>query len=169
MTSNETFSYPTKDLKWHRYYLDMAKHVSTMSKDPSTKVGAVIVDPVLNSVVSTGYNGFPDGVEDLPERIADRDTKLMLTAHAEANAIWRSPRRPEGCDIYVYPTLMIPGSCPQCALGIKQSGIKRVFYYKNYNLSKRWEDLAKFTRIIFDEGGVQYCGIDTSVYEDCDE
>jgi dCMP deaminase len=59
--------------KWDKNFLQLAKTVSTFSKDPSTKVGAVIVDDD-NRVISIGYNGFPKGIKDdnrLDNRVVD--------------------------------------------------------------------------------------------------
>ena len=71
-------------VKWDRRYLHLAQEVSRWSKDPSTKVGAVIVNS-LGQVVGTGYNGFPRGVSDTDERYLDRDVKYKMICHAEQN------------------------------------------------------------------------------------
>src|SRR3989344_2191240 len=72
--------------KWDRRFLALAEHVAQWSKDPSTKTGAVIVDP-NNRVVSLGYNGFPRGVNDLPERLSNRELKYKIIVHCERNAL----------------------------------------------------------------------------------
>ena len=72
--------------KWIARFSDLAKEVSSWSKDPSSRVGAVIVRPD-RTVASVGFNGFPRGVEDSQDVIADRDAKLLRTIHAELNAI----------------------------------------------------------------------------------
>ena len=66
--------------KWDLRFIELAKLVSTWSKDPSTQTGAVIVDP-NRRVVSVGYNGFPIGVDDDPERYANRDLKYKMIVH----------------------------------------------------------------------------------------
>jgi dCMP deaminase len=71
---------------WDAYFIGIAREVSTASKDPSTKVGAVIVRPDW-TVAAMGYNGFPRGIADTPERLNDRETKYALVTHAEVNAI----------------------------------------------------------------------------------
>ena len=142
-------------MKWHKFFLETAKHVSTMSKDPSTKVGAVIVDS-SRRIVATGYNGFPRGVVDSQSRYEDRDMKYKLIVHAEANAIISA--RGEGCSIYIYPTLMIPACCPECAKLIVQSGIKHVYYY-DATPEPRWEELSKYSEILLKEGKVSYNNI----------
>lgn len=140
---------------WHQKFLGLAKHVSTWSKD-STKVGAVIVDPDTNNIISIGYNGFPRGVNDDMERITNRETKLKLTVHAEINAILNSNKSVRGCDLYVYPTMMVPPCCPDCAKAVTNAGIKNVYGYANENLSERWEELSNWTKILFNEGGVKF-------------
>lgn len=146
------------DLKWHIRFLELAKHISTWSKDPSTKVGAVIVDPETKQIVGTGYNGFPRGVDDSEERYADRETKYKLVVHAELNAILNANKFVRGCDIYVYPTMMIPNSCPECCKAIAQSGIKRLFGFTPTEEASRhtkWKDLEKYSKIIQMENGFE--------------
>jgi dCMP deaminase len=71
--------------KWDKNFLELAKTVSTFSKDPSTQVGAVIVDDDKR-VISIGYNGFPKGVRD-DHRLDNRELKYEMIVHAEANAL----------------------------------------------------------------------------------
>ena len=71
---------------WNDYFFDLCEVISRKSKDPSTKVGAVIVNSG-NSIISTGYNGFPIGVDDLVESRYERPEKYTWTCHAEENAI----------------------------------------------------------------------------------
>lgn len=139
--------------KWHNRFLELAKHVSTWSKD-TTKVGAVIADPYTRKVVGMGYNGFPRNVDDSPDRYLDRDTKLKFVCHAELNAILNANGPVNGCDIYVYPTMMKPNSCPECAKAIVQSGIRTLYYYEGDNLSPKWVELEKFSKAILGEGRV---------------
>lgn len=103
---------------WDYRFLDLAEHVGRWSKDPSTKVGAVIVRPD-RTIASLGYNGFPRGVADQYE---DREHKLLRTVHAEMNAILSSRDQLNGCTLYVSP--LFP--CSQCAAAIIQAGITQV-------------------------------------------
>ena len=64
--------------KWDNRFYDLAAYIADWSKDPSTKVGAVIVDPKNKRIVSTGFNGFPFGVEDTAERLENRDVKYEM-------------------------------------------------------------------------------------------
>jgi dCMP deaminase len=85
--------------KWDTRFLDLAALVASWSKDPSTKVGAVIVRPD-RTVASLGYNGFPRGVADTESRYEDRETKYQLVVHAEANAIISAGESVKGMTMY---------------------------------------------------------------------
>jgi len=129
--------------------LGMAKHTAQLSKDPSTKVGAVIFDP-KRRIVSAGYNGFARGVNDTPERLENRDVKYRLVLHAEKNAIMFATAPLEGCTIAVtHPC------CAQCAAVIIQSGIKHVIWPKpDAAFVSRWAEDMALTNMQFAEAGV---------------
>lgn len=135
-------------MKWDLRFLELAKHISTWSKDPSTKVGAVIVDD-KKRIVSLGYNGFPIGINDSYEKLENRETKLKIIVHAERNAIIFANRALDGCTLYTYPFM----PCSVCAGIVIQSGIKRVVSYQTSN--KRWIDDFVVTMDMFDEAGVE--------------
>jgi dCMP deaminase len=145
--------------KWNKRFLDLAAHISSWSKDPSTKVGAVIVDPETKHVVSIGYNGFPKGINDTEDRLNERETKLHYVCHAELNAILNADRSVRGCYIYVYPTIMEPACCSECAKTIVQSGIKRVYGYKASSVSERWKKSGEYSQTILIEGNVRYISV----------
>ena len=73
--------------KWDKRFLEMAKVVSTWSKDPSTKVGTVAVRN--RTVIAQGYNGFPRGIKD-DDRYNDREIKYKFIVHSEMNAIYNA-------------------------------------------------------------------------------
>jgi dCMP deaminase len=104
--------------EWERRFLTLAEHIGHWSKDPSTRVGAVIVRPD-KTIASMGYNGFPRGAEDL---YTSRDVKLMRTVHAELNAILSAREPLHGYTIFISP--LFP--CANCAAAIIQAGIKSV-------------------------------------------
>jgi dCMP deaminase len=81
--------------KWDGRFLDLAVFVGDWSKDPSTKVGAVLVRPD-RTIAGLGFNGFPRGVLDHPERYDDRPTKYEMVVHAEMNALLSSRESLEG-------------------------------------------------------------------------
>jgi dCMP deaminase len=135
--------------KWDSRMLALAKLVATWSKDPSTGVGAVIVDS-KHRIVSVGFNGFPRGVSDSDKTLLDREEKLRRTIHAEENALLFASRPVEGCIIYVtHPP------CARCAAKLIQAGIVRVVASTPANtFTDRWgEDLCSAADM-FKEAGV---------------
>lgn len=145
-------------IKWDRRFLQLAREVSRWSKDPSTKVGAVLVND-LGQVVGTGYNGFPRGVEDTEDRYLDRDRKYKFIVHAEVNAILLAGQAARGSTLYVYPTFDIPPVCHECAKVIIQSGVKRVVGWtpspEDKERAKRWADSINTARMMLNEAGVE--------------
>ncbi|HEY2861647.1 MAG TPA: dCMP deaminase family protein [Terracidiphilus sp.] len=131
---------------WDARFLEMAALVATWSKDPSTKVGAVITRGKF--VVSLGFNGHPAGIDDSVGRLHDREQKYRTIIHAEMNAILSAHQPLEGCTLYVVPFM----PCSNCGAVIVQSGIKRVITYENNN--ERWAESFEITRTIFVEAGV---------------
>jgi len=122
---------------WHERFLDLATHVANWSKDPHTKVGAVIIGD-NRRIVSVGYNGFPSGVDDNQIERYSRPEKYLFTEHAERNAIYNAhltDASPVNGSIYV--TKM---TCADCARAIIQCGIKQVHTYKEDNPESRWAD-----------------------------
>lgn len=135
---------------WTNRFLSMSRLVASWSRDPSTKVGAVIVRED-NTVASLGFNGFPRGVSDRPELYRDRDSKLARTVHAELNAILSSHERLDGFRIY---TTHPP--CSGCAAAIIQSGIKKVVTQKpDQDLLSRWKESIDRAYGLLREAGVQ--------------
>src|ERR1700692_2564953 len=100
----------TRQEKWDKRFLELAQFISKWSKDPSTCVGAVIVDKDLR-IVSVGFNGLPKGVEDTEERLNNRDIKIKIVVHAERNAILFARTSLVGCTLYTFPF----SSCSVCA------------------------------------------------------
>jgi len=135
--------------KWQKRFFDLARLVATWSKDPSSQVGAVIVDD-KKRIVSVGFNGLPIGVEDTKERLENREIKYELIVHAEANAILTAPKSVAGCTIYVYPYL----PCSRCAGAIIQSGIKRVIV-EDRPIPERWRANFDLAKTILTEAGVE--------------
>ena len=133
-----------------RKYYPIAESVAQLSKDPRTKVGALIIDE-RGCIRAVGYNGFPRGIDDYPERYADRLIKLRLVAHAEANAIANAAAvgTPlEGCSLVVtkYP-------CHDCAKLIINAGIERILTSEAEPGS--WIDSSLTASWMFDEAGIK--------------
>jgi len=138
---------------WDSRFLALAQHVAQWSKDPSTKVGAVIVDP-YRRVMSLGYNGFACGVTDSPERYANREEKLRMIVHGESNALLFARGSVEACTLYTWPML----SCAQCAAMAINAGIVRVVAPDATSAqAARWgDDMAASFRML-DEADVEVC------------
>lgn len=135
-------------MTWNDYFMAMAIVASTKSKDPSSQVGAVIVDNDQR-IVSAGFNGPPRGTDD-EYGFADRDRKLLRVLHAEENAILFAGKSLKGCSLYVthHP-------CAHCAAVIIQSGIKSVFHLPvSKEFDDRWHDNMIEARCMFAEAGV---------------
>lgn len=110
--------------KWDTRFMKLAREISTWSKDPSSKIGAVIVNDDRR-ILATGYNGFPKGIEDTEERLNDREQKYPRIVHAEMNALMaalHSGVSVKDATIYVYGLPV----CPECTKSIISAGIKRI-------------------------------------------
>jgi dCMP deaminase len=125
------------NINWDEYFMGMAVLSGLRSKDPSTKVGACIVD-TDNKVVSIGYNGMPRGLDESQlswNRGEDLDSKYLYVCHAEFNAILNTRVGSALKDCKLYVTLF---PCNECAKAIIQTGIKEIIYLDN----KHQGDLA---------------------------
>ena len=120
---------------WDERFLNLAKHISEWSKDPSTKVGCVVVGPD-REIRSTGFNGLPRGIEDNDERLNNREIKYPLICHAEENAIMHAARigiSLKDCTAYVtWPP------CTRCARSLIQAGVSTIIYPKDIEIPDRW-------------------------------
>ena len=115
-------------MDWDNYFINTAQFISLKSKDPSTKIGCIIVDK-YNVPLISGFNGFAMGVNDkcidVPERY-DRPAKYAFTVHAEASAVGIAART--GRTLYDSTFYMNywPGCCASCAGLLIDAGIKRI-------------------------------------------
>jgi dCMP deaminase len=136
--------------KWDRRFIDMMNVVGSWSKDPSTKVGAVIVRPDL-TVAAVGYNGFPRGMSDDDALYAERKIKYSRIVHGEMNAILNAHGDVAGCTLYVpFPP------CDRCAVHVIQAGIARVVYVEpSEDIKSRWADAFVQTDAIFKDAGME--------------
>lgn len=137
-------------MSWDRRLVELAKHVAEWSKDPSTKVGAVIVNPD-RTIVSLGFNGFPRGVEDTGPRIESRESKLRCTIHAEENAILTANQSLKGCFIF---SSHFP--CCACSARIIQSGLVKVCSARQTQYENRWQEDIAMGQKMMREAGVFY-------------
>jgi len=134
-------------------FMRMVYLTATKSKDPSSKIGAVIVKD--NRVISTGYNGFPIGVSDSQERYTNRETKYKFVVHAEHNSILTAARfgiSTAGSTLY---TNGLP--CNNCMKSVIQSGIAEIVIHSFWPEMKHsdWEDLSKISKTMMNESGLK--------------
>lgn len=158
---------PPKQIdSWDTFWMSMAYLVSMKSKDPSTKVGCVIVGEE-NNLLSMGYNGPPRGYNDKDPKIYHRPLKYLIFEHGERNAIYNATRNGTalmGSTLYI---TWIP--CSDCARAIIQTGIKHVIIHKQgmdaLRMSRAGEDIHSWEescRMALDM--LTDCGVECSWY-----
>ena len=137
--------------KWDNYFLDLAVRTSLLSKDPSSKFGAVVTQGKHS--VGVGYNGLPAGFPDTDEFLLNRDTKIAMVIHAEENAILDTEKanRKEA-------TIYVNGPpCARCAAKIAHVGIVRVICYApTENYLSRWQDDYDLAQVIYKKKDIRY-------------
>jgi dCMP deaminase len=141
------------DEKWQIRFMRIAKEVASWSKDPSSKIGAVIVDD-NRRILATGYNGFPRGVAD-DARLNEKTSKYPLIVHAELNALmgalWNGVSV-NGATLFVYGLPI----CSDCAKSVVQSGINTVVIAKPDDINPRWAESWNSTSLpLFNECGIR--------------
>jgi len=141
--------------KWDNRYLNLAREVSTWSKDPSTQVGAVAIGE-MGQVLAQGYNGFPRGVNDSLERYNDKEVKYRYVVHAEMNCIYNATftgASLNNATMYVWGLPV----CNECAKGLAQVGVKRVVSPKTIaDVPDKWKISAINTVDLLKEVGITY-------------
>jgi dCMP deaminase len=144
--------------KWHVRFIKLAHEVAEWSKDPSTKVGCVLVKD--KRVISTGYNGFPKGISDSFDRLMDREQKYEMTVHAEINAITTAALHgvsTEGATAYV-----TFNPCSRCAAVLINAGIDSVYVSTAHDIPTRWLPSFILASKMLAEAEVDYQTIDAS-------
>lgn len=130
--------------------LGLALAVSKRSRDPSTKVGAVIIRPD-KTIASMGYNGFPRNMEDKEEWWETKEEKYARVIHAEMNALLNCKESVTRMTLYItHPP------CENCAKHVAASGISRVVFRVNEDINKRWntkksEEIFANCQVMFQE------------------
>jgi len=138
--------------KWDLRFLKLAREISTWSKDPSTKTGAVIVRPD-RTVVSVGFNGFPKNMLDKPEWYANREEKYSRVVHCEVNAMIHAFEPLNGYILYTYPF----ASCDRCVVQMLQAGITRfIFPEPTEDALSRWAIAFEKTKTYIAESDATY-------------
>jgi dCMP deaminase len=136
---------------WDRRFLRIAEEVASWSHDPGTKVGCVLVSD--KRMLSVGFNGFPHTLSDSLELYQDREYKLAVTVHAEANAILNAAKngaKTESCAAYVtFPP------CSQCAAALIQAGVAKVVCPDPASAPERWRANFKLGNEMLYNSGVK--------------
>lgn len=144
---------------WDQRFFQLAQQVSTWSKDPNKKVGAVLVRPD-KTVSGIGYNGFPRGVADRAERLQHKGLKNLLMVHAEANALVNS-RDPELTGHTLYCTEFC---CCNCSGLLIQKGVARIVVPKPNPQSSWYGDYLEAREILREAHiSIDYVAIDTGI------
>ncbi len=133
---------------WDTKFINLALVLADWSKDRSRKVACVVVGPD-HEIRTTGYNGFPRGIDDTCDHKHQRPQKYLWTEHAERNAIYNAARTGvplQGCTAYVpwYP-------CMDCARAIVQSGISTLVCRQPDFSDPTWGEQFKVVKELFDE------------------
>lgn len=139
-----------KTNRWDRHFLRLARECALMSKDPSSQIGAVIVQG--RRIVGTGFNGFPPRIAD-DARLHDRDAKLRLVVHAEVNAILQAGRDAAGATLYLFGFRGPP--CDNCTKHVLAAGITRVVA-SGTPTPERWQASLDASAATLAEAGVGY-------------
>ena len=137
--------------KWDLRFIGLAQHISTWSKDPSTKVGCVVVGED-REIRSTGFNGFPRGINDDEDRLMDREKKYPLICHAEENAIMHAARI--GVSLKDSTAYVTWPPCSRCARSLIQAGIKEIVYPETGKIPERWIEDFTISDSMLNEAGV---------------
>lgn len=144
-------------MSWDEYFMRHVYLAARKSKDPSSKIGSVIVKD--NSIISEGYNGMPVGVSDLVKERYIRPNKYYYFEHAERNSIFHCSRHGIPTKNSILYTQGLP--CSDCARAIIQSGIKTIVLHKQYEnvglMSNRekWIESGKVSKEMLSEANVE--------------
>lgn len=160
MTQGKDFT-DYKPPMWDVWFMKQVYLMAEKSKDPSTKFGSVIVKD--NHIISSGFNGFPIGVNDWPERYNDREMKYKFVVHSETNSILSAARfgiATLGTTLY---TQTIP--CHDCAKCVIQGGIKKIIVHTKWPTMNHssWQESMRISGIMLEEAGVEIRYIDDTL------
>jgi len=144
------------DLDWKEYFMRHVYLAASKSKDPRTKIGAVLVKDGI--IISEGFNGFARGVVDRLDRYENKKEKYIFTVHGEANAVLNAVRHginTQGSTCY---TQAIP--CHDCTKMLIQAGISRIIYHTLWPMNQKWIKSIEYSMLMLNEVGILYDGFD---------
>lgn len=150
--------------KWDILWIDTAQRFAEESKDRSTKVGCVLVTPDRKTFISSGWNGFPRGVNEDIDHRHERPEKYKWTIHAERNSIYNHARNGgpglHGAIAYMN---FIPFPCSNCLGAFVQCGISLIIgpnvEFPGVGAGSHY-DVHDITSHIFEETGIEYRTVD---------
>lgn len=138
--------------EWVDMFTNIAVAASGKSKDPSTKVGAVLIRPD-KTIAGVGFNGYPARITDNPHH--SREDRLLRTVHAEKNALAFI----RDTTMTGYTMVVTHHPCADCALDIANTGITQVLYRKNPDFDERWKESTEKAKAIFEEARIELIAI----------
>lgn len=145
---------------WDIRFINLAKTVSEWSKDPSSKVGAIVVTS-KGGAIALGYNGFPSGIED-NARLDQKNLKNDMIIHAEQNALLIAGSRAQGASLYVWGKSI----CARCAVVIIQAGIESIIATDPKDeLSSKWRRSGNRAIRMFNEVDMDIHFYDPTTYD----
>jgi len=140
-------------------YMRLARYQACLfSKDPSTKVAAILIEPNSGMVVSTGFNGMPRNInEKKPERW-ERPLKYRYVAHAEVNAICNAARH--GISVEGSIAVVTFHPCVECCKALIQCGVKGIVTETPNMQDERWGEDFELSKAMFREAGIEILYVD---------
>ncbi len=141
---------------WDIRFMRMAHEVASWSKDPSTKVGCVLVKD--RKIISMGYNGFPRLIEDDLNRLIDREVKYEMTVHAEQNAVITAALH--GISTAGSTAYVTFSPCSRCAAVLINAGISTVVVSAADVIPDRWLENFRLAAKLLNEAGIGHEIID---------
>ena len=143
---------------WDEVFMRGVYNISWKSKDPKTKIGAILVRD--NIPIVQCFNGFPRKIKD-DNRYLDRDLKRRMVAHAEANTILVSARLGKSTDNTICYTQGVP--CSSCCISLIQGGVSEIVVHKqwpNLTHSPEWISSINLSKEMLNEAGIQIRVVD---------
>ena len=139
---------------WDEFFMRHVYLAASKSKDPRTKIGAILVRD--KHIISSGYNGFGSGVKDLEERYNDRETKYSFICHAEFNSILQCSKFGISSS---NTTLYTPGfPCAECCKAVIQGGVSEIVLHRqwpNLTYSEKCVKSFEISNQMTNEAGIE--------------
>lgn len=140
----------------------VVRAMATRSRDRSKKVAAIAFGSG-ETILSTGYNGFPRGVDERPDDRHERPMKYIWTSHAEENMVANAARTGTSLDGSKVLLYGLP-PCSTCARLMVQAGVAEILVItdKGMTISQKWTEDQVFSRQILEEGNVKLTAVEES-------